>query len=203
MEKCVIHGLGIQPVSGGRVLRSVLHPSRFIDPDRPVAMPGQGLTLIYPQHFNRARGVLRTAYHRLNMEADEIEVRIRVSESPRIQYHPDDAARAEVVYLHRLVPAAAKTLAEVSVETAARRGYLVRRADTLAAHERLSVIASYPHLLSEVLGLLGWTVGGVIYPVVSQPGDVSRRHDLWVTMLDGGLIESARSMSGHEYQVRL
>jgi hypothetical protein len=122
----------------------------------------------------------------------DVDVRIRLRESPRVQYSIDDAASAELVYLHRLAPAAAKIFAEVSVETAARRGYLVKRAETLRAHERLSVLAARPHVLEEVLATLNWTVGGVIYPVVTRPGDLSFR-DLWITILDRDLVESARS----------
>lgn len=166
-------------------------------------LPADGITMIYPQRSTAADKVLRGAYRTLGTNAEVVDIRIRLQESPRIQYGPTEIAGAQLVYLHRLVPAAAKEFVEASVETAARYGHLVRRADTLRAHERLSVIASRPHLLPEVLGLLGWTVGGVIYPVVSRPGDLSPRRDLWVTILDPGLIESALSTAGHRYEVPL
>lgn len=203
MERCVVHGRAVQPVSQVRVLRSTPHPHSLLYPDYPLALPADGITMIYPRRFATAENMLRTAYRRLGTEAEVVDVRIRLRESPRVQYGPTEIAGAQLVYLHRLVPSAAREFAAASVEAAARRGHLVRRADTLRAHERLSVIAAHPYLLGQVLGLLSWTVGGVIYPVVSRPGDVSPRQDLWITILDPGLIDSARSTSGHQYQVAL
>lgn len=157
--------------------------------------------MIYPRRFSRTENLLRGHYRKLGAEAEVVDVRIRLRESPRVQYGPTEIAGAQLIYLHRLVPAAAKEFAAASVEAAARRGHLVRRADTLRANERLSLLANHPHLLHEVLGLLGWTVGGAIYPVVSRPGELPPHQDLWITLLDPGLIDSARSTSGHQYQV--
>ncbi len=205
MEKCIVRGLAIQPIyeEQRRVLRSTPHPHTLLNPDRPLLLPADGITMLYPQRFNITGKALREAYRKLGTNPEVVDIRIRLHESPRVQYGTTEIADAQLVYLHRLVPAAAKEFAEASVETAARHGYLIRRADTLRAHERLSIIASYPHLVCEVLGLLGWTVGGVIYPVVSRPGDLSPRQDLWVTILDPGLIESALSTAGHRYEVPL
>lgn len=203
MEKRIVHGRAILPLSQRRVLRSTPHPHSLLYPDYPLVLPADGITMIYPRRFATAENMLRTAYRRLGTEAEVVDVRIRLRESPRVQYGPTEIAGAQLVYLHRLVPSAAREFAAASVEAAARRGHLVRRADTLRAHERLSVIAAHPYLLGQVLGLLSWTVGGVIYPVVSRPGDLSSRQDLWVTILDPGLIESARSTAGHQYEVSL